>query len=445
MANYLQKMSISQIIVFVYLSVILIGTGLLMLPVSSTQGEWTSFLTALYTSTSAISVTGQVVVNTSTYWSYIGTTIILILMEIGGLGFMSIWVLFYYFIAGHRPNLKQRRVVSESLALDYETSIQQRVWQIIAFSLVVQAVGAVLLSIPFIRDYGVFAGMYHALFHSVSAFTSGGFDLFGDSLIFYQASPFVLLVISALTMTGGLGFIVWDDLLKFPKKRKLKVYTKIVLTTTVSLWLMATVLFWYLEFKAGTFSHLTPFEQLVNSFFLAISPRSIGMSTVDYSTLSTGSIFLTNILMFIGASSGSTGGGIKVSTLAVIIIVAYNFLYNRKPMVFNREISAATIKRSFFIFTAGIVLLTIGTFALLITETIPEHLGIEYIMTEVISTLGTVGITLGLSSHLTIWGKIISIILMLVGRVGVLTFLWSLTGEQRETRITYPDLDMLIG
>lgn len=321
MKNAIQKMSISQIIVLAYVVIILIGTVFLMHPVSASHGEHTSFIDALYTATSAISVTGQVVLNTATYWSTIGKTIIMVLMEIGGLGFMSIWIMFYFFIAGHRPNLKQRRVVSESLALDNETNIRQRVRQIIRFSLFVQILGTILLTYPFSKDFGWVSGFFHALFHSVSAFTSGGFDLFGDSLTFYQSHPFVLIIISALTMTGGLGFIVWGDLLSFPKRKKLRVYSKVVLITTSILWVGGAFLFWYLENRHGTFSRLSTFEQFINSFFLSVSPRSIGMSTVDYSTLSIGSIFLTNILMFIGSSSGSTGGGIKVSTLAIILIV----------------------------------------------------------------------------------------------------------------------------
>src|SRR5699024_5409142 len=187
----------------------------------------------------------------------------------------------------------------------------------------VQLIGAILLGFVFLPEYGVGKGIYYSVFHSISAFCNAGFDLIGNSLIDYQNNPFILLIIASLIMAGGLGFIVWEDLLNYRKTHKLSNYSKIVLTTTALLWILGTFLFWVTEHKNGTFSHLSWGDQFVNYFFLSVTPRTAGYANVDYANLSLGSLFLTTVFMFIGASSGSTGGGIKVTTLFVILLVIY--------------------------------------------------------------------------------------------------------------------------
>lgn len=445
MNQIFQKMSIPQIIVTAYATLILLGGLLLSLPISSSNGEWTPYIDALFTATSATAVTGQVTLNTAAHWNYLGKTIIISLIEIGGLGFMTIWIIFYYYLVGHRPNLKQRQAVSESLSLSGGDSIPQKVWSVIRIALSIQLIGAILLSFVFIPDYGLGEGIYFSFFHSISAFCNAGFDIIGDSLISYNNNPFILLVIAGLIMSGGLGFIVWEDLLGFYKSRRLRNYSKIVLTTTISLWILGTLLFGLMETKNGTFSHLSLGEQLANFFFLSVTPRTAGYVNIDYATLSPGSLFLTNILMFIGASSGSTGGGIKITTLVVILIVIYRSVNMQPTRLLNRSISQDTIRRSFFILSSGIMIAGLATFILLNTETIPEGYGIEYILIEVFSCLGTVGLTMGLTPSLTLIGKIILIILMLIGRVGVMTFLWSLAGKKHESRIQYVEMNLLVG
>ncbi len=445
MNKYIKKLSIPQSIILAYAFLILIGSLLLWFPISSANGHWTSFSDAVFTATSATAVTGQVTLNTALHWNYFGKTVIIVLIEIGGLGFMTIWIIFFYYIFKQPPNLKQRKVVAESLSLSGGDSIQQKVWSILRFALSAQLLGAVLLSFSFIPDYGIKKGIYFSIFHSISAFCNAGFDLIGNSLINYQNNPFVLLVIAGLIMSGGLGFIVWEDLLNYRKTKRLRPYTKIVLFTTLSLWVIGTVLFILTESKNGTFSHLSPVEQLINYFFLAVTPRTAGYANVDYITLSNGGIFLTIVLMFIGASSGSTGGGIKVTTLVVMLVVVYRSINHERFKILNRSVTTETIRRAFFIFSSGIILASLATFILLITETIPEGFGIEYILIEVFSCLGTVGLTMGLTPHLTIIGKIVLIFLMLVGRVGVMTFLWSLANKKRESRINYPEINLLVG
>ena len=445
MSNFLKKLSVAQTIVIAYAFVITCGALLLWFPFSSASGEWTSFIDALFTATSATAVTGQVTLNTATHWNYFGKTVIITLIEIGGLGFMTIWMIFYFYILKHRPNLRQRRIASESLSLSAGDQIQQKVFSIVRFALTVQLLGAILLGFVFLPEFGIGKGIYYSVFHSISAFCNAGFDLIGNSLIDYQSNPFILLVIASLIMAGGLGFIVWEDLLNYRKTRKLSNYSKIVLTTTISLWILGTILFWVTEHKNGTFAHLSLGDQLANYFFLSVTPRTAGYANVDYANLSLGSLFLTTVFMFIGASSGSTGGGIKVTTLFVIVLVIFRSINYNHSNVLNRSISSDTIRRSFFIFSSGMLIASLATFILLNTETIPDGFGIEYILIEVFSCIGTVGLTMGLTPSLTLIGKIILIVLMLIGRVGVMTFLWSLTNEKRESGIIYPEMNLLVG
>ena len=444
MIKYLEKFSVPQIIVVTYILFIMLGAFLLSLPISSMSGEWTSLLDSLFASTSAVSVTGVTIFDTLTYWNYFGKTVLIFLIEIGGMGFMTIWILLYYTIIG-RPNLKQRMVVSESLNLSPNKTILQHVWYIIRIALIIQLVGMVLLSFPFVEEYGNLKGLYYALFHSISAFTNAGLDLFSNSLINFQDNPYVLIVTMLLVMSGGLGFIVWDDLLNYKETKKLRIYTKIVLITTSILWLLGMILFWVAENGEGIFDHLSFGNKIVNYLFLSVTTRSSGFTNVNIANLSPGSILLASLLIFIGASSGSTAGGIKVSTLAVIFIVILRSFQGKKATVFNRKINSHTARRAFFIFTVATLIVALGTFVLTLTEHLPAGFGIEHIFMEVVSALGLVGISLGLTPYLSALGKILLILLMLIGRVGVMTFLWSLVGDKRESRIDYPNINIIIG
>lgn len=445
MIENIRKLSIPQSIVLAYAAVISIGGLLLWLPFSSATGEATSFVDAIFTATSATAVTGLVTLNTAEHWNYFGKTVILFLIEIGGLGFMTIWVLLYSNVFKRPTNLKQRKAVAESLSLTGGVSVQSKVLQILRFSLLTQLIGAILLSFSFIPDYGTGRGIYFSIFHSISAFCNAGFDLIGDSLISYQDNPYILLVIAGLIMTGGLGFIVWEDLFKYRKTRKLQPYTKVVLIFTVGLWLVGMLLITFAEAQNGSFDHLPMGERLVNYFFLSVTPRTAGFANIDYSLLTDSTSFITMVLMFVGASSGSTGGGIKVTTLAVVLLVIYRSINHERFKVFNRAISSETRQQAFFIFSAGLSLASVATFILLLTETIPVVYGIEFVLFEVFSAMGTVGLTMGLTPSLTVLGKLLIMMLMLIGRVGVMTFLWSLAGEKKDTRIKYPETDLLVG
>ena len=444
MSKLTDNFSIPQIIISTYASLILLGGILLSMPISSADGTWTSFIDALFTATSATAVTGQVTLNTAEHWNYFGKTIIITLIEIGGLGFMTIWVVFYNYLVG-RPNLKARQAVSESLSLSGGDKLQVKISSILRIALSIQAIGALLLSFVFIPDFGVIKGIYYSVFHSISAFCNAGFDIIGNSLVSYQDNTYILLVIAGLVMSGGLGFIVWEDILNYRRTRKIRNYSRIILITTISLWAGGTILFGLIEGANGTFDHLPLGGRIVNYFFLSVTPRTAGFANIDYANLDQGSIFLTILLMFIGASSGSTGGGIKVTTLIVILVVLYRSMHNDTNHIFKRSISSATVRRAFFVFGAGIIISTVAAFILLNTETIPDGYGIEYILLEVISCISTVGLTMGLTPNLTTIGKFVLILLMLIGRVGLLTFLWSFAGKKHKSRIKYADMNILVG
>ncbi len=445
MNNKKSRLSIPQFIAVGFAFTILSGTLLLMLPIASQSGEMTSFLNALFTATSAVCVTGQVVLNTAAHWTYFGKTVIILLIEIGGLGFMSVIVLVTLFI-GKKLNLHQRRALADAINLDSVSDAQKLIKYIIKFSLMVQMVGALILSTDFIPRFGLLKGIYFSLFHAISAFCNAGFDLFGNSLEGFQQNPLVILTIASLILFGGLGFIVWRDVLSYRKDKKLLLHTRITLTTTLSILTISFLLFWVSELKHGTFAHLGFFNQLTNTLFLAVTPRTAGYASIQYTSLSHMGIFLTLILMFIGASSGSTGGGVKVGTVATVFIYLFSKFTGKDPSFGNRSIPKEKIVKSIMILVFGILLISFASMILLFTETIPQGYGIEYVLMEVFSCFGTVGLTMGLTPNLTAVGKVVLIIVMFAGRIGLLTFFMSIgnIGEKTE-HIKYPEGNILVG
>ena len=415
-----------------------------MLPISTQTGEITPFLDALFTATSATCVTGQVTLNTAAHWSYFGKTVIITMIEIGGLGFMTVIVLLFFFI-GKKLNIKQRKVVSESLNLDSISEASDLVKYVIRFAVVVQIGGALLLSIDFLPRFGIWKGIYFSLFHSISAFCNAGFDLFGDSLISFQSNPLVLLTISSLIIIGGLGFIVWRDLLTFKRNKKLLLHTRIVVIITSILLVGSFLLLFMSETKNGTFSSLSLGDRIINVWFMAVTPRTAGYANIDYMMVSKFGILLTIILMFIGGSSGSTAGGVKVTSIAVIAIYLVKAMRGEEPVYNHRTIPIERVKRSLMLVAMGITVVSVSALILTATETIPAGVGIEYILVEVFSCFGTVGLTMGLTPHLTAIGKLVLIFLMFVGRIGLITFFWSFKPTNKDQKIRYPEGNVLVG
>ncbi|WP_236261690.1 TrkH family potassium uptake protein [Erysipelothrix anatis] len=444
--SFLKKRTIPQYIAMGFASTIFVGACLLSLPIASRDGTWTNFLDALFVATSAVCVTGQTTVNTAAHWNYFGSTVIISLIEIGGLGFMSVFVYFFLFM-GKKMTLRQRHLLQESVGAENAADAQKLIRYIVKFSLSVQALGATVLAIDFIPKFGFLKGIYFSMFHSISAFNNAGFDLFGNSLEGFTQTPLVLLTIGGLIFFGGLGFIVWRDLLTFKRKKRLLIHTKITLITTVGILIISFVLFWVSESRHGTFAGLPLWDQLVNTLFMAITPRTAGYANVNYAFISPMGIFLTIILMFIGASSGSTGGGAKVTTFATLFLFMRGVFSDTQPRFQSRAIPMDRVIKALMILFIGIAIVVSASLILFITETIPPEFGIEYILMEVFSCFGTVGLTMGLTPNLTSIGKIVLIIVMFAGRIGLLTFFLSFGNhsDMKEPTLKYPEANILVG
>lgn len=438
------RLSVPYLIMGMFVLISLVGGALLSFPISSNSGTMTNFLDSWFTAVSAVCVTGNVTLNTMEHWNYFGRTVIIILIEIGGLGFMTLWAT-VFLIMGQKINFKAHKVLLEALNISDMSEVTSLIEYILKFSVAAQVLGAVLLGIDFIPKMGWLKGLYFAVFHSVSAFCNAGFDLFGDSMISFTNNPLVIVTIFSLIVIGGLGFIVWRDVLNFSYRHRLSWYSKIVVSTTLILIFGGTALFAITERNNPLFEGVNPVMKALNYMFMSITPRTAGYANVDYARVTTAGIFVTLILMFIGASSGSTGGGIKTSTLVTLLVQARSAIHRRGPEIFKRAISNEAITKAVFILVTGSLLIFGTTFLLLLTETIPEGFGIEYILMDVVSCFSTVGLSMGLTPNLTAFGKVLLIMLMLIGRIGILTVFWSSNMGRKPSRITYPHGEIMIG
>ena len=439
-----KSLSPALIIMGGFILISLLGAGLLATPWVTQSQEGTPFLDAWFTAVSAVCVTGNVTVNTLDHWNIWGWTVILCLIEVGGLGFMTLWVTIYVFM-GKRVDLRAQQVVLESLNISDLSQVHALLSYILRFAMTAQGIGAFLLAWAWVPEHGWGMGLYHAVFHSVSAFCNAGFDLFGESLVGYQDHPLVVLTITALIVIGGLGFIVCRDLLAYPKNHQLLWHSKIVLSATGFLLLGGTLLFAWTEHGTGLLDRYPAGIRWMNYLFLAVTPRTAGYATIDYTHLSHAGILLTLILMFIGASSGSTGGGLKTTTVVVLIVQAFSGVRSRGAMIFKRGISREAMVKAVFMFTAGMLLISLASFILLSTEQIPAGFGLEYILMEVVSCFSTVGLSLGLSANLTAIGKVVLIVMMLIGRIGLLTVFWAINLSRTPSKVKHPLGNLMIG
>ncbi|WP_195957925.1 TrkH family potassium uptake protein [Enterococcus gallinarum] len=442
-----KKISAPQLVTLVFMMLILMGTGLLMLPVVTNDGQGVPFLDALFTATSAICVTGLSTFSISEQYNMGGHAILLILIEIGGIGFMSIPV-FFYILAKKRVNLSTRMILRESLNLDRMSGEFQLAWYIIRIAFLIQFLGICLLALSFVPRFGWQQGLWFSIFHAISSFCNAGFDLFGNSLVSFQSDPFVLGVISLLIIAGGLGFLVWFDLLATSKRRSL--HSRIALLAMIVLLILGTVGFYVTEYHSSIVSGDSIVSRFFQLFFLAVTPRTAGFYSIDYGQMSQAGLMLTMILMYIGGTSGSTAGGLKTTTVSVLIIKIRSLLKGRKRAeVFGRTIKEAAVSRAFTLFFLTLSLCFIAIFLLSITESMPgnSQFGLEYIAFEVFSAFGTVGLTMGLTPYLSVFGKLLIILLMFIGRVGIMTVAFSLMtkANRREAGYKFPDETVMIG
>lgn len=439
-----KMMSPSRVLVLGFGLVILFGSLLLTLPEATQNGLGLPFLNAVFTATSAVCVTGLVVVDTATTFTHFGQWVILFLIQVGGLGFMTFATLFAM-IVGKKITIKERLLLKEALNQVSVEGIVRLTKSVLQISFAIEAVGALILTLRWHSDFGWSKALYYGVFHSISAFNNAGFDLFGhfSSLTAFVGDPIINITIMSLIICGGLGFVVLADLLTPGKKFKL--HTKVVLQVSGALIILGAVFILIMEFaNPETLGPLPIGTKVLASFFQAVSPRTAGFNTINIAGMYDTTLLTMIVLMFIGASSGSTGGGIKTTTFMAIVLSVLS-TYRSEPHVSldGRTIPKDVIQKAWVIATSAAILL----FFILSILSHTEKVDLMTVLFEVTSAFGTVGLSLGLTPHLTYVGKIAIIFTMFAGRVGPLTlaFVLSRKSNKQAGQIKYPDERIMIG
>lgn len=439
--------TLSKKMVWGFVFLITIGTVLLSLPVATNGMRGTSFIDTVFTATSATCITGLTVVNTAEHWSIFGQVIILGLAEIGALGYMTFAVLLFNLMR-RNLDLSTQLMVKESLNLENLSDTKSVMTYVVGLSALFQIGGSLLLAVDFVPRYGWVRGLYISVYHAVMSFCNAGFDVFGDSLMRFRNDSYLLLVTIILIIGGGLGFLVWRDLLLFHERKRLTLNSKLTLTTTGTLFVIGFLLLLVTERNLSILpAHTSWLNRTINTLFLSVTPRTAGLITVPTNSLQSGSIFLIMILMFVGGTPGSTAGGIKTTTFGVLMLQSIAQLRGKKDVEFSRRrFSASNINRALLLIFLASIVMVVATLILTQTEKIPKGFGLEYILFEVLSAFGTVGLSLGLTPHLTVIGKLVIMLLMFIGRVGIFTSLYSLSKRQTTVnKIRYPEENVLIG
>ncbi len=441
------KFNPSQILVLGFASVILIGSILLNLPIASKSNHSIGFINALFTATSSVCVTGLVVVDTGTHWTVFGKTIIILLIQIGGLGFMTM-ATFFALIFGKRITLRERLVMQEALNQFDMSGIVRLTRHILITTFVIEGVGALLLSIKFIPIYGIPKGIGYSVFHAISAFCNAGFDLIGNfrSLTPFVNDALVNLVIAMLIVMGGLGFTVIVNIVRKGEFKRYSLHSKLVVCITMILIAVGFLVLFLLEYSnPATMGKLSLKGKLLSSLFQSVSPRTAGFNTVPLANLTTASIFFTIILMFIGGSPAGTAGGVKTTTTGVLMWTIASIIEGKDDtVVFKKRIPRDIVNRSLAIVGIAMTLVVIVTMILSITE--KTHSFIE-ILFEVTSAFGTVGLSLGITPGLSWIGKVVIALTMFAGRVGPLTIALALARRQQKKQglVKYPEEKIIVG
>ncbi len=436
-----------QILVLGLAFTIFVGAFLLSLPIAAEPNKHISFLDALFTAASAVCVTGLVVVDIATTFSYFGEVVILLLIQIGGLGFMTFTTLIAVLL-GRKIGISERLALTESLNLSTMEGIVRLAKAIFLITIIIEALGILILSSRFIPEWGLSKGIYYAVFHSVSSFNNAGFDLFGDDgkfsgLTRYVDDPVVVLTIGSLVLLGGIGFIVIQELISYKKGKKLSLHTKIVLIMSLMLIIGGMVMILLIEwFNPKTLGALSWDGRLLSAWFQSIC-RTSGLNTLDLGSLYPTTLFMMILLMFVGASPSSTGGGIKTTTLAVILLAVWNMLRGRHDdiVAFKRRIPHYLVYKALTVSVAALIYVIIVTMIL----TISERTDLLTAMFETVSAFATVGWSMGLTPDLSALGKVIMIISMFVGKLGPVTLTLALAKSRTHLPYKYPEEKPLIG
>lgn len=438
----LNQFSSARIILFGFIIMIFLGASILSLPVSSRSGEFTPFIDTLFTATSASCVTGLIVYDTATHWSLFGKIIIIAMIQCGGLGVVTMIAVFTQ-VAGKKIGLRDRATLQNALSAPQIGGIVKLTSFIFKGTVIIEMIGALLMFPSFMKDFGVTKGIYYSIFHSISAFCNAGFDLMGDvskfsSLTKYQSDIMINITIMLLILIGGLGFLIWRDVVnyKFDFKRY-STQTKIVFLMSTVLVVFPSVLFFFTEF-----STLNIKTRVLSSVFQAVTPRTAGFNTIDYTKFSDNGIAMTIILMLIGGGSGSTAGGIKMTTIFILVATMCSVLKQDKEVaVFKKRIEPDIIKNAVAVFALDIFLFIVGS---MIISGI-EGFSLKETMFECASAVATVGLTLGITPHLGIISKILLICMMYIGRVGGITLIFAAVNPKNNGNARYPKEQVAVG
>lgn len=436
------KLTSARIILLGFLAAILIGTLLLMLPISSKSGRTTPFVDCLFTATSATCVTGLIVHDTATYWSLFGKCVILALIQIGGLGVITIAFLICV-LMGSRISLVQRTLLQDSISGDNVKGIVKMSLYILRMVAAVEIGGAILMAPVFIRDFGLGKGIGYAFFHSISAFCNAGFDLMGarekySSLVYYQGSVIINLVIMLLIVFGGLGFYTWRDIdqKKFHFSRY-TLQTKVVVVTSAILILVPALIFFFSEY-----SDLPMGERVLSSLFQSVTARTAGFNTSDLTHFRENDLLIMIMLMLVGGSPGSTAGGMKTTTIAVLAATFVSLCGRREHTVlFQRRVSPRTVRSALVILLMYVMIFMTGGMVISAVEGQP----LIRCLFETASAVGTVGLTLGMTPSLGTLSRLILIVMMFLGRIGGLTFMYAAFRKSKCSSAQFPQENLNVG
>ncbi len=436
----------AQLIAVSFASTILVGTVLLALPIAHAPGHAVGILNALFTSTSAVCVTGLVVVDTGTAFSVFGKVVLMLLIQVGGLGILTMGTLLAL-ASGRRIGFRQRLGLSAQINVNQVGGVVRVVRAIFVVVFALEAIGALLLYLPFEALEGAGSGAFYALFHSISAFNNAGFGFYPDSLARFVHDPLVNLVVMTLIILGGLGFMVIFNVgshFRFGRRSPLTLHTKLALTATASLIVAGAIIILAFEWgNPATMGHLGVPDKILAALFQSVTPRTAGFNTLDYSHARPATLLFTMLLMFVGGAPGSTAGGIKTVTFFVLIGSAWSMSRGHGDMtLFQRRISAQTAVKAGAIALLGMLLVGAAVTGLTITDPDKSMLQLGF---ESVSAFGTVGLSTGVTGALSRGGRIIIIVLMYLGRLGPMTLALALIERQSDMRIRYPAEDVVIG
>jgi len=444
-------MTISRSICLGFLIVIAVGTLLLMMPFSTSTGAWNDPIVALFTATSAVCVTGLIVVDTGSYFSGLGQFFVLALIQIGGLGYMATTT-FLLLLVRRKFNLRHKVAIQQAFDRPGLQDSASMIRSIIATALIFEITGIFLLLLVFVPDYGWARGLWFAIFHSISAWNNAGFSLFSDSLVKYQTHLPLNLIITGLVILGGIGqqviieMYLWLRDLIFNKREKMifSLNFKVATSTTTILLIVGTIAFFFVELhNLATLESLNLSDKLILAWFQSVTTRTAGFNTIDIGDMTTAGLFLTIALMFIGASPGGTGGGIKTTTARIIASCTKAILQGKEEVnLYQRQVPIPLILKAVGVLFGSLTTVIVAT--TLITITDPD-LDFIQLFFEVVSAFATVGLSTGITASVSQWAHLILIVTMYIGRVGIWLLMASLLGDSQPNQIKYPEQDLLVG